>query len=603
MEIKYYIGIDIGHGETCVSRVPGYNGESISRLPLRKANRVKYEKIISAIGRKNGKWGFVFPREACTCEDIRAGFKGRIDTLTERDKESLKEFVGLVFKTILKNDPELVYDPATGEANFMICFANPTGWRKDDPRVPDEYLRFMRHECGILPAHICINESDAAFYTKHKFYKSDDVVLVVDLGSSTIDYTVFCPSKGGSIEYNYGSNTGACRIEDAIVSRGYNLKNSEIDNVAGIAKVSEARKKAGMNGDCEVILQLFARDAKEDFFTNGGDFFLDIKEKDFATGLSGFSSAFAIKFTPDEMFNLTEEYRTNIELELGNVVAKQLRKRNIEPTQVLLSGGASKMGFVEEIAQSVFPNAKIICDPHPEWVVSDGAALYLKVYHAAVMKKEKLHEDFQKWCDDNLERCLKESAVNAFNDTLHNTLEQRIGERYYDESECQGSLNEFEVIAKEELEKTPRTSDFKHRAERLFTEAVDGRIKGELTAIIAECYGKTVNIDTGFITPGETFYGVNALTGWLHKYICKCADTAFNIIFHLEWDIPRSLRKRTRLVEVFMESIDYKEFNYRGIDLHKFVKEAHGKIDQVLHDSGLFAVSDIACCDDYKWAR
>ena len=32
---KYYIGIDFGHGETSVSRVPGTNGESVSRIPLR----------------------------------------------------------------------------------------------------------------------------------------------------------------------------------------------------------------------------------------------------------------------------------------------------------------------------------------------------------------------------------------------------------------------------------------------------------------------------------------------------------------------------------------------------------------------------------------
>ena len=40
-----YIGIDFGHGETTVSRVPGYNGLPVSQIALTNTNNAanKYE--------------------------------------------------------------------------------------------------------------------------------------------------------------------------------------------------------------------------------------------------------------------------------------------------------------------------------------------------------------------------------------------------------------------------------------------------------------------------------------------------------------------------------------------------------------------------------
>jgi len=60
MERKYFIGIDFGHGETTVSRVPGYNGEPVSQVALRATRRGEKKTIPSAICKKGGEWSLVY---------------------------------------------------------------------------------------------------------------------------------------------------------------------------------------------------------------------------------------------------------------------------------------------------------------------------------------------------------------------------------------------------------------------------------------------------------------------------------------------------------------------------------------------------------------
>ncbi len=114
----YFVGIDFGHGETTVSRVPGYNGEKVSQIAIRQANNNEGKKIVSAVCRKNGQWSLVYGEQDYKLEDIREGFKGRISKMTPSDKEAMMEFAKLIFKTILEHDTDLEYNPESDEKNF-----------------------------------------------------------------------------------------------------------------------------------------------------------------------------------------------------------------------------------------------------------------------------------------------------------------------------------------------------------------------------------------------------------------------------------------------------------------------------------------------------
>ena len=378
-EKKYSVGIDFGHGETSVSRVPGYNSEPVSRVPLRITSHDEEKKVISAICRHKDGWHFVWSKEDFQRPDIREGFKGVISKLTPEDKEALGEFAKLIFKTILKNDPDLQYDENTGEANFSICIASPSDWRRQDPSTPGEYLRFFRDECGIKPIEMCINESDAAFYTKYDNYSRDDTVFFIYLGSSTIDFTTYHHSECIS-ECCWGNNhVGAHLIEDKIIDIGYR----DEENVKTMQRVTLAREKAGL-GLADAALSLATRLEKEKYFTNHlSSFYFEMKCMDFAPWDSRRAVAFSVDLSKNDFDNVLADYRVELEQVLVNA-AQKLSNFGIKPTLILLSGGASRMDFVRESAKKAFPGVQIYQDTCPEWVVSDGAAKYISIQNKSL---------------------------------------------------------------------------------------------------------------------------------------------------------------------------------------------------------------------------
>lgn len=398
MNIEYFIGIDFGHGETCVSRVPGYDNEEISRILLRRSSFVKDQKVMSAIYQKEGKWNLVFGKEDFKQENLREGFKGPIGRLKKDEPESLaalKEFGKLIFSTILKNDTDLKYDENTGEANFVICIANPSEWRRDknNPNIPEEYRTFFQKECGIKPAILCINESDAAFYTKfskqNSKYSPNDTVFVIDLGSSTIDFTTYNNSKCIT-DGCWGHNLGAHIIEDKILSEGLSQNREQLK------KAEELRRQKGLYGNINAALSLYARKAKEDFYTNHDSTFeLFLRMADLVPSLKGteaIETAFYISLEKEEFDKVISEYKNQLELALRNAAEQLRNKVMVSPQYVVLSGGASRMDFVEELTRKYFPNATIDLDPTPEWVVSNGAAKYIQAQQSAL---ETLKEDIR----------------------------------------------------------------------------------------------------------------------------------------------------------------------------------------------------------------
>ena len=86
---KYFVGIDFGHGETTVSRVPGYNGMPVSQIPLTTGTNVADKKVISAICKRGGEWSLVLSGLDYKSDELREGFKGMIHTLSAENKESL----------------------------------------------------------------------------------------------------------------------------------------------------------------------------------------------------------------------------------------------------------------------------------------------------------------------------------------------------------------------------------------------------------------------------------------------------------------------------------------------------------------------------------
>ncbi len=593
---KFFVGIDFGHGETSVSRVPGTNGQKVSRVPLRISGDFSDQKVFSAICRSdNGEWQFIWSKDDLKRPDVMEGFKGMIKNLPEAKREALREFAKLVFKTILENDSELKYNPKTGEANFVICIANPSDWRRQNPSNPKEYLSFFQKEAGIKPAKMCINESDAAFYTKFEDYLPSDKVFVIDLGSSTIDFTTYHNSICIH-ECCWGHNLGAHLVEDKLVEYGYSYAEERVENTENMLLVTNEREKLHL-GQAEAALSLAARFEKEPYFTrvkNGPTMYnLDVKVRELVPNWpKKTQTAFLVVIDSSDVEIVIQDYISDLAMALSNAV-KKLQSFGIFPNKVLLSGGASRMPFVKDLTMQAFPNAEVIRDNYPEWVVSDGAARYAEVHTQALEDRNKLQDEFSSWAKSNLDDKLRETAVSTFNSILKDTMRSGLEARYVNSSS--GSLNSLESTARDILEGITQTYAFKSKADSNFVAVVDGYIKSKLESIIYSNYGKKVSISESFINPGDTFSNVGVGTNFLHDYIADIADDLCNSIFEgvgsLDWSKTRSTDKRREIVNLFLSKIDYDSFNH-NIDLNEFVTQAVGKIDKILHDNGLFQISE-----------
>ena len=373
----YFVGIDFGHGETTVSRVPGYNGAPVSQIAIKPSNNNEGKKIVSAVCRRNNQWSLVYGKQDYKLEDIREGFKSRISKMTAKDKESMREFAKLIFATILKNDTDLEYN-SPDDKNFELGIACPSDWIREDANSQQEYLNFFREECG-LPVDHCIKESDAAFFTKFSRYTSNDKVFVIDLGSSTIDFTTYSESKCIS-KCCWGANLGAHRIEDALMPHIYGFaKNRE-----NVARLKQFKANNGLIDNVEAAISLFVRSAKEEFYTENRDSFkLRIDYNDLTSRWAGDEWECCIRYNPsrDELNRIIANYMQSIYETLQNARIK-LNTNGITPNRILLSGGASRMPFIQEYAEQIF-GVRVDVDPQPECVVSNGIALYAERFDQA----------------------------------------------------------------------------------------------------------------------------------------------------------------------------------------------------------------------------
>lgn len=608
MKIEYFLGIDFGHGETCVSRIPGYDGEDISRILLRKSSFVKDQKVMSAIYQdKDGEWNFVLGKEDFKKENLREGFKGPIAKLRKYDTEALealKEFGKLIFKTILKNDTDLKYDENTGEANFVICIANPSEWRREDPKTPEEYLNFFKQECGIKPAILCINESDAAFYTKFSKkdskYSSDDTVFVIDLGSSTIDFTTYNNSKCIA-DGCWGHNLGAHLIEDKILS--YGLEDAQ--NKKNLKKAEEFRKQLGMKGNLDTALSLWARKSKEDFYTNHDDVFeLYVRIKDLVPikGAEASSEAFSVELEKEDFDNIISDYRNQLELAIKNAAEKLRNNVMASPKYVILSGGASRMDFVEELARTYFPDAIVDLDPTPEWVVSNGAAKYIQAQHGAL---EALREDILKIDYKAIYKDADFTATQKATQVLMPAVIEKItGATDIDGFEIAANLCEFFYNLNSQNAEYVKL--FNETAKAILEEKISNSIKNVIKEVFkmeVDMSGISLDYDFAVMDWNPKFFmlsepdgskkigeGLALIMSAIEKSSWRCNFT---------WDKKRSLSERQELANGCKEKLSVKNpFNitFNENDLNNAAAAIQRQTleiaEKLFHDKELFRTSN-----------
>ncbi|WP_455966760.1 hypothetical protein [Bacteroides fluxus] len=389
MAIKYLVGIDFGHGETTASCYK-IDEEIVTHLKINDSTNgdaFKIESIVYQIFQKDGSCFYQLnPGTGCA---IHISFKDNVCELNKNKekKEAFQNFIRLVYERIKEYNRFL-----TENGNeFLLYIACPTKWNENDKK---DYKEFVEKAIN-QPIEWVINESDAAYFNK----KKDGLVLVVDFGSSTIDYTLMHNNKKINIDH-LSNRLGARHIECDLLKYYKSDTESNYKNRKEKSEIIKLRS-GNQHLDIDTALKLELRTCKEYAYSKKLLFihfrayieqqYMGEKEED-----AGYEKNFASFEKQYINFYIKEVvYNFNV---VKNEVYKRCKELNIDPSQlqIILSGGASIMPWVRKSLQEIF-NTEIEKDGLPEYIVSDGIVKYAYALWNVKTKLSEITDKFHNW--------------------------------------------------------------------------------------------------------------------------------------------------------------------------------------------------------------
>jgi len=412
--ITEVIGFDLGHGETALTRV---------RLDDR--DRHSDPELVEIYGKKNHITAIGYhPTKGTKIGEAALMTSGIIEShLTFKRKPNSDP----TYQTVMHDFIKTIYDhlveqgKVEGDRSLFIVGC-PSEWTQDETAV--QAYKQIFSQAGI-PHVTVIAESRAALMQAVEIgmLKLDElkgIVLVIDVGSSTTDFTLVDLKNKKSLPFDVGRDLGAASIDKAILQR--TLRNDpNRDELEKIFKdYSHFRNR------CE----LACRKAKQEYFCDP-ERYQEVGE--YAPG--GVQSFQGRYFTAeldgvvmDEILNtpfveLDGELKTwpdAFENELEKLRQHLKSSKDLSPEVILLTGGASRMDFVRDICKKLFPQASVKLDDAPEFCIAKGLARWgrIEIYTSL------FSEDIEQFCLESIR-----PKVAARIDSLYESIASIIADK------------------------------------------------------------------------------------------------------------------------------------------------------------------------------
>ncbi len=366
-DITDLFGFDLGDGESAVAWMRA--GSPVAPQLIEIAGR---KSFLTALG-EHPKLGDLIGEQALLVDADRLSvrFKGKFLTHPIAASQ-IEAFARAVLKAL--HDSGKVESLETS-AFFIGC---PSGWREAD-RI--RYKKLFER-AGLNNVEV-ISESRAAFMFVRESGELrttratlDKPTLIVDAGSSTTDFTFVEGLEARPLDF--GESFGGGLIDQMLLE--FNLRRSP----------SEARIREIFR-DCppyRARCELEARKVKEQYFARG------------AAGGARFTvpCASSVKIYYDDPPLSLDLAASDEDMEAvlnhpspalqgcsvleafrgGFAHAKALLKE-VSPGVVLLTGGASRMGFMADFAKETFPDALLLRGAEPEFSTARGLCYALNI--------------------------------------------------------------------------------------------------------------------------------------------------------------------------------------------------------------------------------
>ena len=382
---RYYMGIDLGDGETAVA----YLDDKYQVLPEMANLGYPSESILSAVGETKGEPPELVIGDNVALQDVRnrsVRFKSRFLDLNSSSAYDVERFA-----KGLRRYLELYSGLLVDGNEVQVALGCPAGWE------PNDRARYARIVRGVFPQvkEIPVSESRAAFlYAKYtndlKAQITDqelmkllnEEVLVIDVGSSTTDFAYIV----GGRERDLGV-FGEVKLGGGLIDQ-YLLEEC----VAQDSHAREIRQKFEEVPSVRHRCELTARKVKEDYFNaemQAGEPPRDGVLRYTNTVYYGRSRSENCDIKLHATPKLMERVLTKPLPELKDKSFKKclkdaldaavLHTKDAPPKLIILTGGASRMPFLQEAVRAKFPNAHHAFCNEPEFSIAKGLALASRV--------------------------------------------------------------------------------------------------------------------------------------------------------------------------------------------------------------------------------
>jgi len=360
------VGIDVGHGETAAARMSLASllaGTEVGSLEI--DNR---KSIITAVARAPS--GEVLVGKTALVRDdaidVRAAFKAEPGRLGAAERRALQTFFRAVCDALDTQNGGFL---RRHEAAVHVGI--PSGWSAESAAA---YRDLLRND--VVDEVTLVPESRAALLHALEIglirrSEVERTVLVVDVGSLTTDFTVVADLHARPSER--GQQLGAGLIDLSIL-RWVLDHSPDREAILAAFEADQSHRTR-----CEIA----SREAKVRFFDPSFErapnprpiFLLEVidTDLDFQARLTKEAVREIVEAPIPELGGRSwpRAFREAVE----GVRAETVRQ-GIEIELVLLTGGPSRMGFVQEICRELFGADRIRIDSEPELAIARGLARY-----------------------------------------------------------------------------------------------------------------------------------------------------------------------------------------------------------------------------------
>ncbi|MFN6475531.1 TIR domain-containing protein [Nostoc sp. DedQUE07] len=359
------IGFDLGHGETAIA--------------VTKLSSIAEPQIVDINGKKStitavslSSEGILIGEDAY-CSDTSVNldifFKSyKLDA--PNVNKPIKLFVEKCLELLRKGKAKLDQDTWF----FVGC---PSGWTESYIKSYEEVLQ----EAGM--SNVCVRpESRAAFLEaketgrlSESLTKLPDSLLIIDIGSSTTDFTIVKNSEESPLDF--GNNLGCSLLDIAIFDRALKSLSSEVqEKLNDLFSLSFALKAKCLLKCREVKERYFSKENEDSWIKSPVK---GVEILDIANEIE--TIYFEVKIYKKDMEEILNsplnklQDKTWKEMFADTLrVCRDLKEFQL-PELILMTGGGSRMLFTSEICKRVFPESKVIVGLEPALSVAKGLAL------------------------------------------------------------------------------------------------------------------------------------------------------------------------------------------------------------------------------------